>query len=170
MEFKDLDFADAMNEVGIATGRNPDKYSVGCFLQGYSASSFCWFASADELKDWILNAFYCATTEERDSRFFEDLIKLKDFLEKDIPAEQIWMRIPAGLQYMEGSDDEIIWTGTITSLLTQDNEFSERIREDFSTYLNREGKRSLAYRIGVDPPEPEIIDHFMKFLEDYQIG
>jgi len=68
------------------------------------------------------------------------------------------------------SEYEILWSGHIKQLLTEDCVFAEGLREEFKQYLIKHAPSVPRNKIGNDPPDPEILDLLVKFLTGYFWG
>ncbi len=166
IEFKDYEYDDANNLLTENSLEPPTKDCIGYF-EADRGGQFYWFKNEEDLRFWLLNGWYGRSTEERDKDYYNGVKILKDFLESDIKADKMWSQMPDNVF----SESEVLWSGYIRQLLTVDCDFAERIREEFKTYMIRNAN-SLPpsvrwFKMGNDPPIPEILDLLVKFVTGY---
>jgi len=165
IEFRDYDFDDANNLLNESSIKPPTMDCVGYF-EGDTGGQFYWFNDEEDLRFWLLNGWYGRSTEERDTGYYDGVQLLKNYLESGVMTDQIWSKMPKTIW----SEYEILWSGHVTQLLTEDNIFAEGFREEFRQFLIKEAPSIPHNKIGIDPPDTEILDVLVKFVTGYLRG
>ena len=109
----------------------PGKDSVGFFDEYEGCGQFFWFSNENELKHFLLNGWYSCSTTERDDTYYDNVLLLRVILEMSASVDSIWEELPKDLL----TDMEILWSGNIQELLTDEGGFAFGIREIFKDIL-----------------------------------
>jgi len=152
----------------------PGKDCLGFFDECDGAGQFYWFVSEIELKYALLNGWYARQTEERDADYYDGAALLGVILELSEGIDKLWIELPGKLD----TECQILWSGKILQLLTDENELAEYFRKDFKDFLMRTQTEDyddydpllLHNNAGHGTPSPELLELLFEFLEDYCWG
>lgn len=111
----------------------PKKNSVGFFDACDGCGQFFWFNNENELKHFLLNGWYSCSTEERDDNYYDDVLLLRVFLEMTSSVSSIWKEFPKDLS----TDMEILWSGKIQQLLTDEGDFGKVSEKNLKNYSSK---------------------------------
>jgi len=155
--------------------KKPHKDSLGFFVEVDGAGQFYWFDNEFDLKNALLNGWYARDTEERDGDFYDGVILLQLCIEMTEDIGSIWQEVSAKLN----TEQQLLWSGNILQLLTDENDFAVDFRCDFKDFLIREQPPSssdendpslLQNKISQVPPSFEVLEKLFEYLEDYCWG
>jgi hypothetical protein len=189
IEFLNYDYT-AANAFLNDNNKHPHKESLGFFDESDGAGQFYWFDNEQDLKNALLNGWYARDTEERDADYYDSAMLLKVYLELNKGVEKIWKELPAKLN----TEQQLLWSGNIYQLLTDENDFAVSFREEFKDFLiskqfgtyenlgpeewnERYGRVSsdknpdlLQNKINTVPLSPELLEVLFEYLSDYCWG
>lgn len=156
IEFLNNDFDEAnayLNDHSI----DPDENSLGFFDSFDGAGQFYWFNNEADLKLALLNGWYARNTEEREADYYDGLALLRVYLEISFNIDTLCQQIPENLC----TDNQIIWSGHLLNLVTDQDDFATSFREEFRDFIEQK-KIKLT--------DPEIIGSLLQFLKNYCKG
>jgi len=189
IEFLNNDFKTG-NALMNENNMKPGKDCLGFFDECDGAGQFYWFKNEHDLKSGLLNGWYARQTEERDEDYYDGAALLRILLEMNEHVDSLWLEISGKLNI----DSQLLWTGRIQQLLTDENDFAKSLREDFEDFLIRKEaglynskdhdswqRRLEALSNDLDPqlphnqvgfgiPSQEMLEYLAEYLEDYCWG
>lgn len=174
LEFLNYDF-DTANAFLNENNKKPNKDSIGFFDATDGAGQFYWFDNEYDLKNGLLNGWYPRDTEERDGEYYDGVIMLKLCFEMNEDIGNLWQEVSAKLN----TEQQLLWSGHIQQLLTDENDFAVDFRCDFKDFLihkqpptscDENDPSLLQNKISQVPTSPEVLEKLFEYLEDYCWG
>ncbi len=127
MQFIDFNYEDAVSQYNDDKYKKINETTIALFhADDVGSGAFSWFPNYEEMREFILNVLPAISTEEQDDEYYNRINEIEKSLSETSNEDLLVVANIASAPF------DIRWIGTVDDLISQQNDFTETVRDHYN--------------------------------------